>query len=253
MITPDRTCCKDVTADSMFNGSVICKQYKNGYRYSVDAILLAQFHKPTKGETILDLGSGCGIISLILMYRWGNMISELCALEYQPQLCELINENFRINNYRDTCRCINGDVKEIRNLVEAESFSFVTCNPPFFNPDRGRLSIGKEARIARHEIAANLNDFILAAARSVKNSGTVIFIYPADKFTHLLETLAKYRLEVKTIQFVYSYPNMPKNARLVLVRCVKNGKKGVTVAPPFYIYTTKNGNYSEEMQSLYLA
>lgn len=241
----------DVTSDSMFNGAVICKQHRYGYRFSIDAVLTAHFHQLSEEEVVLDLGAGCGIISLILRYRWGKKISSLCALEYQAQLVRLINDNFKTNGFVDTCMCIEGDVKGIRHIIKPESYSFVVCNPPFYSPSSGRSSVGEEAKIARHEVHGNLKDFVNAAAWSVKNGGTVVFIYPAEQFTRLAETLSVARLEIKKTQFIYSYPDVTKSARLVLVKCIKNGGKGVVVKPPFYIYVEKNGEYSKEMQNLY--
>lgn len=241
-----------VTSDSIFTGAVTCKQFRDGYRFSIDAILAAHFHEPARGERVLDLGAGCGIISLIMMYRWGERITSLHALEYQPQLCELIRENFQSNGYGEKCTCINGDVKRISVSIKPESFSHVVCNPPFFRTDSGRSSAGEESRIARHQVTADLDDFSQATASAVKNGGTAVFVYPAESLTHLIDSLSRAKLEVKNMQFIYSYPESTANARLVLVKCIKNSGKGVKIAAPFYIYEQRNGNYSGEMQKLYL-
>lgn len=240
-----------VTCDSLFSGAVICRQFQNGYRFSVDAVLVAHFYEPAKEEKVLDLGTGSGIIGLILMYRWADRIASLHALEYQKQLCELAEKNFQDNNFGDTCTCIRGDVKNIARLFQAESFSLVICNPPFYRQDHGRQSKGEESRIARHQVTADIDDFTRAAAYAVKNGGTVVFIYPAEQFTTLSDALSGARLEIKQLRFVYSYPGTTDEARLVLVKCIKNGGKGVKVLAPLYIYNRKNGDYSPEMQELY--
>lgn len=242
---------RPITSDSMFAGAVSCLQFRDGYRFSVDAVLAAHFHQPGQGETVLDLGSGCGIIGLIMMYRWGDRIAALHAFEYQPQLRELAEKNFAVNDYAAKCSCIEGDVKNILSHLKPESFSLVVCNPPFYRPDSGRQSRGEESRIARHQIVADILDFTSAAAAAVKNGGTVVFIYPAEHFTELSESLIRVRLEIKQLQFVYSYPDRRGEARLVLVKCTKNGGRGVHVLAPFYIYENKNGSYSMEMQELY--
>lgn len=252
MKTPsDLTVERPLTCDSLFSGAVICRQFQDGYRFSIDAVLAAHFHEPARGEKVLDLGAGSGIIGLILMYRWAGRIASLHALEYQEQLRELAEHNFRDNNFGDTCTAIHGDVKNIAKLFQAESFSLVVCNPPFYRPDHGRQSRGDESRIARHQVTADIDDFAGAAAYAVKNGGTVVVIYPAEQFTILNEALSRVRLEIKQLRFVYSYPGVADEARLVLVKCQKNGGKGVKVQAPLYIYDRKNGEYSPEIQELY--
>ncbi len=242
---------REVTADSIFDGAITALQFYNGYRFSVDAILAAHFHIPVKDARILDLGAGCGIIGLIMMYRWGQRIASLQAFELQTQLKVLAEKNFELNSYQQRCSCIQGDVKNILHHIRPESYTQVVCNPPFYHTLNGRQSLDEQSRIARHQITADLVDFTKAAAMAVKNGGTAVFIYPAEKFTELTEALERVRLEMKLIQFVYSYPGKQNEARLVLVRCVKNGGKGVRVAAPFYIYEQKNGNYSPDMLRLY--
>lgn len=239
------------TTDAMFSGAVVCHQFQDGYRFSIDAVLAAHFHTPAKGETVLDLGAGCGIISLIMMYRWGERIARLEAFEYQPQLCTLIHENFRRNGFEAKCGCVQGDVKNILTKLAPESVSLVVCNPPYYRPDSGRRSSGDECCLARHQIAADLHDFTRAAAATVKNRGTVVFIYPAEHFSALCDALLRVHLEIKQLRFVYSYPDGSAEARLVLVKCIKNGGRGLKVVSPFYIYEEKNGNYSAEMRQLY--
>jgi tRNA1Val (adenine37-N6)-methyltransferase len=248
---PECVAGRKVTADSMFDGAVTSLQFCDGYRFSIDAILAAHFHTPSKEARILDLGAGCGIIGLIMMYRWGQRISSVQAFELQTQLKELTEQNFKLNNYDHICSCVQGDVKSILHSIKPESCTQVVCNPPFYNALNGRQSLDEQSRVARHQVSANLVDFTKAAAVAVKNGGTVVFIYPAEKFTELTDALERVRLEMKVIQFVYSYPGKENEARLVLVRCVKNGGKGVRVAAPFYIYEHKNGNYSPDMLRLY--
>jgi len=242
---------RPTTDDRMFSGTVSCRQYRDGYRFSVDAILAAHFHTPNRGETVLDLGAGCGIISLILMHRWGELLEKVDALEFQPQLCHLIEENFRQNGVRHKCCCLQGDVKNILEYVQPESYSLVICNPPYYPANTGRKSKGDECSIARHLLTADLDDFTRSASLSVKNGGTVVFIYPAELLTSLCGSLARYRLEIKQLQCIYSYPHPSAEARLVRVRCVKNGGKGAKVLAPFYIYESKNGQFSDQMQQLY--
>lgn len=237
--------------DSMFDGELICRQHKNGYRFSIDAVLAAHFHIPKKGERILDLGCGCGIIGLLMMFRWPETIDFVSSLEIQPSLKKLADHNYAANGYADRCTCQLGDTRNILEYFEPESFSHVVCNPPFYQITQGRQNVDSESRVARHQVAGDLDDFVRAAAAVVKNRGSAVFVYPADMFLDLSNALNHVRLIIKKIQFIYSYPNSTKEAKLVVVECKKNGGKGVKILPPFYIYSERKGSYSQEMQILY--
>ena len=242
---------REIDEDTLFDGAVCCRQHTRGYRISVDALLAAHFAEPVHGEVVLDLGAGCGIISLVLMYRWRQRIDHLIAYEYQSQLCQLIKENFSRNGYSSQCTCIQGDVHDIVRRVGAETFSLAICNPPYYQSGNGRESLDEESRIARHQVTATIKDFARGAAAAVKNGGSAVFIYPAERITELMAALSSARLEAKKLQLVYSYPGQGGAARLALVRCVKNGGIGCTVLPPLYIYAERNGPYSPEMEKLY--
>lgn len=242
---------KEITEDSLFDGEVICCQHRNGYRFSLDAVLAAHFSPPSKGADVLDLGAGCGIISLILMYRWRDKLAKVRGIEFQPQLQKLAEKNYRLNGYETKCRCILGNIDDVLSYLPPESFTQVICNPPFYHVQNGRQSRGEESRLARHQIGGNIQQFTAAAASLVKNGGVTVFIYPAEQLSELVAALTASRLELKIMQFIYSYPGHFGGAKLVLVKCIKNGGPGVQILPPFYIYSAKNGQYSGEMATLY--
>lgn len=241
----------DISRDTLFAGKLTCLQHTTGYRFSVDAVLVAHFQPPGKGATILDLGSGCGIISLIAMYRWGERIKEITALEVQPQLADLSRRNFTENGFSGKCRAVQGDLGSILQYFPPESFSQVICNPPYYREGSGRTSSDPESFYARHQILAGLPEIIGAAASVVKTGGTVVFVYPAEGLAELIAEFSRARLKLKRLQCVYSYPIPAAPARLVLVTAMKNAGSGVQVLPPLYIYTRKNGDYSPEMEKLY--
>lgn len=240
-----------ITKDSLFDGELKCLQSTVGYRFSVDAVLLAHFVTVRERNRILEMGSGCGIIILLLLYRWRKLIAEVVGVELQQNLVVLANKNLQINGFSNTGRIIEGDIKDILRLVPGESFDTIICNPPFFPHGSGRQSSNTEACLARHQILATLDDFLLAAAQTVRNKGSVYFIYPAMQIGTFITLLSKHRLAVKRLQFVYSYPQKDIDARLVLIECAKNGGDGAKVSPPLYIYNEKDGDYSEEMQNFY--
>jgi tRNA1(Val) A37 N6-methylase TrmN6 len=241
----------DLSWDSLFDGELICLQHRKGYRFSIDSVLLAHFVKPRSGERILDLGTGSGIIATILIYRWRERIREITGIEIQEGLADLARKNLLINGFTDTGRVVQGDIKDIANLIKAESYDKIVCNPPFYSPLSGRTSQEKEAQLARHQLLATLQDFLFAAAFAVKNGGVISFVYPAEQVGEFLVLAKKYRLQTKKIQFIYSYPDVTVAARLVIIQCLKNGGEGTEVLAPFYVYCRKNGQFSPEMQALY--
>ncbi len=236
--------------DSLFHGAMHCKQHKTGYRFSLDAVLAAHFPLIKKGDSVLDLGCGCGIIGLILMFRWKQLLSQVSGLEVQSSLVRLARDNAVLNGFEEKFTIVGGDLCEIEKHFPAESFSKVICNPPFYKTSNGRGNVNKEAYVARHQVFATIENVIEASKYCVKNKGNVTIIYPADGLADLVYLLRKSRLEPKRIQPIYSRQG-DELARLVLVDAVKNGGLGVVVMKPFYIYRNGGDTYSETMQNLY--
>lgn len=237
------------TCDTLFHGHLQCNQYEQGYRFSIDAVLLAHFCQFTKSDLrVLDLCCGCGVIGLIIAYRHAAV--RVWGLELQPSMVELVEENVAINGYKDRFSVIAGNAVQIGQYLQPESFDLVVCNPPYGKRSGGRQNRHQTVSIARHEVNGKLRDFVRAAAFAVKNRKRVAFIYPAIYTGKLLAELARQRLTVKRIQPVYSYPG-EQSARLVLMEAVKNGGEQCDLLPPFYIYARKNGEYTPAMEAKY--
>ena len=234
--------------DSLFQGRLICHQPECGYRFSVDAVLLAHFIKPRPGWRVLDLGCGCGIIALIMACRFPDC--SLVAVENQQVLAGLARRNAGANGFAARLEVVEEDVRRLRSVLHPESFDCVLCNPPYFNQGRGRLCREEQAAMARHDLSGSLTDFIQAAAFAVKNRGRAGFIFPASSQARLQQELLACRLVPKRLQMVYSYP-AAKNAVLVLVEAMKNGGEGCTVMPPMYLYDQPGGSYSAALQAMY--
>jgi tRNA1Val (adenine37-N6)-methyltransferase len=240
-----------VSCDTLFAGRVHCLQHRSGYRFSVDAILAAHFSPPLPGATVLDLGSGCGVIALICLYRWREQIASVSCLELQPGLAGLASRNVAMNGYAGQMEVVQGDLRHILDFFPAETFSQVICNPPFYKKNSGRPSQDQESFVARHQAHCTLQEVVAAAAAVVKNRGKVVFVYPATGLNALLVALHQHHLVPKRLQTIYSYPDAAAPARLVLVEAVKNGGEGMQVLAPFYIYERRLGAYSPDMQRLY--
>ena len=240
------------TLNSLFDGRLICYQYENGYRFSIDSVLVSHFIVPRKNEKVLDLGSGCGVIGLILLHRHAEKPISVTGIEKQTDLVKICRKNIVTNNLEKKFGIIEGDVSNIKHFIQAEAFSLVISNPPFYVKHSGRLSKNTESMTARHQDDATLNRFVRAAAYCLKNRGKIVIIYPAGSITQLLFELKKKNIEPKRIRFVYPFPEYRFGAKLVLVEGIKNGGDGTLIEPPLYIHQFKDGPHSEEIMKMYL-
>lgn len=237
-----------VTDDSLFDGRLICRQYRDGYRFSVDAVLAAHFVDPGPGRRVLDLGCGCGVIGLIVCFRHPDVA--VAGLEIQDALADLAEENVRRNGFAHRFIVLRGDVCAMAASLPPESFDVVVCNPPYGGRDSGRLNRESQAARARHELHGGIEDFVRAAAFAVKNRGQVVFVYPARRCNALFAALQGQRLTPKRLQPVYSYPGADQ-ASLVLVEARKNGGEQVDILAPLFVYQHGGGGYTPAMQALY--
>ncbi len=242
---------REITCDTLFDGHIHCCQHRNGYRFSVDTVLVAQFSCPDVGARVLDLGCGSGVIGLIMSYRWAQKLDRMSCLELQPQLAELARHNASRNGFADLMTVENGDYCQVLDHFPAESFDQVVCNPPFFPVSNGRPSQNREAFVARHQVYGGLREIAAAAASVCRHRGRVTMVYPAQGLVALITALTDQQLIPKRLQHVYSYPHPANPARLVLVEAVKNGGESLTVLPPLYINERAGGPYTPEMQCLY--
>lgn len=236
-----------ITADTLFDGRLHCLQHEDGYRFSVDAVLLAHFITPAPGAVILDLGAGCGVVSLILCYRHPDV--RVTALELQAALVELIRRNVEVNGMADRLAPLEGDLRMIPHLIAPETCDWVVVNPPYGRPASGRINDSEESAVARHELRTSLAEVVAAIAYALKNRGRAALVYPAARLAALLTALKEARLEPKRLRIVYSYPG--GEGRLALVEAVKNGGEELTVLPPFFLYDRPGGVCSAEMARLY--
>ena len=239
-----------LSEDRLFNGRIICRQHRNGYRFSVDAVLLAHFCCPAARDRVLDLGCGCGVISLILCYRHPQVY--LTGLELQPALAALAWSNAAANQLGGRLTVQQGDLRQISAFIQPESFDLIVSNPPYHRAGSGRISQEPECALARHELTADPDSVLAAAAFAVRNRGAVCCIYPAERLAAVLAVMTRTRLHPHRLQPVYSYPE-DKQARLVLIEAVKNGGESLRLLQPLFIYQHKNGPYSPDLAAMYCA
>jgi tRNA1(Val) A37 N6-methylase TrmN6 len=238
---------EELSEESLFGGRLLCLQPRQGYRFSVDAVLLAHFLAPEPKARILDLGAGCGVVSLILSHRWPTV--SLVALEVQPRLAGIIRRNVALNGLADRITVIENDCRRIATLLPQGSCDFVAANPPYYQTRNGRHHPETERAKARHEILGGIAEMARAAAFALKSGGKGAFVYPANRSMTMLGVLRENGLEPKRLRMVHPSPG--DEAALVLVEAVKNGGEELAVLPPFFICQEKDGAYTAEMAAMY--
>jgi len=239
----------NITLDSIRDIRIY--QSKSGYRFSVDALLLYSFVNLPRAERIADIGAGSGIIGLLLARKYPH--SMVVLLELQESLANLADENVKMNNLAERVNVARCDVRELPRGIPASlismacPFDLIVSNPPFRRERTGLMSAGEERSVARHEIMMKLSDFVAAARYLLKEKGRFFLIYLPGRLAELAETLRKNGFEVKRLRFVHSNPY--SEAKMVLVEAVKNGRAGLKVERPLYLY--EDGSYSDEMEEIY--
>jgi len=234
-----------LTSDTFLNGRLTVYQHKTGYRFSIDAILLAGYVRPKAGDRLIDLGCGCGVITLILAYRYPDL--QLFGIEIQPTLSGLARKNVVKNKMRDRIWILQRDITTISQKESHGPVDIVVCNPPFGRIRAGRINPNNERALARHEIKMTLKDITAAARRMLRTGGRFFIIFPAERITDLFCQMRADRIEPKRMRTVHSYPTDP--ARRILVEGVAGGQAGTSMDSPLVIYHT-GGNYTDEVQRL---
>jgi len=233
------------TVDSILGGALTLVQPRDGYRFSIDAILLARFVRVRVRDRVLDLGTGCGVVSVMLAALWRPR--EIVAIEIQPELAAIAERNATFNRL-PSMRVIQADLRAlpIGGLTPA-SFDLVVANPPYRPLLSGRESPNAGRRIARSEGAATLAQFVDAAKRYATNGAKAAFVFDAARSAELLGCLSANSLEPKRIRFVHPHDGAP--ATTILVEARKGGGIEVIVEPPLMLYD-RPGIYSDEAREL---
>ncbi|MBM4261493.1 MAG: tRNA1(Val) (adenine(37)-N6)-methyltransferase [Deltaproteobacteria bacterium] len=233
------------TLDVLFDGKLRFFQSKRGYRFSLDALLLPAFATVRARDAVADLGTGCGVMALILARRYPRI--NVLGIEYQAALARQAQRNAQENGFAERVEIIQGDIRNIASLAVAQSFDAIVCNPPYRRVASGRTSPNDERRAARHELHGGLEDFLNAAAYLARNKGHVAFVYLADRAVELLVGLRARRLEPKRVRFVHSF--VGAEASLVLVEAVKAGRAEVKILPPLIVYR-EGKEYTDEVAAI---
>ncbi|MBI4683275.1 MAG: tRNA1(Val) (adenine(37)-N6)-methyltransferase [Nitrospirae bacterium] len=220
-------------------------QARDGYRFSIDAVLLENFISAKRLQKGVELGAGSGVISILLAARLKG--PKIIAVEVQKPLAERARRNVGLNNLDDRIEIIVNDMRALKKMFPANSFDFVFSNPPFRKTKTGRLSKYEERAVARHEIEITLPDLIKTASYLLKHSGRFYLIYHPFRLAELVEMLRKSRLEPKRMRFVHS--KQGDEAKMVLIEAVKGSGTWLKIDPPLYLYE-KGSDYTAELKTL---
>jgi tRNA1Val (adenine37-N6)-methyltransferase len=232
----------DETLDIICNERVRLIQKKDGYRLSLDPLLLANFVRLKKHETLLDIGTGCGIIPIYMSKR--GCTNSLAGIEIQDELYDLAVRNRELNGCTNV-EFFKGDVRD--KGKDLGSFQVVVSNPPYVKERTGRRNPGLSRLIARHEATLDLGTLLVVASSLLGTKGRLYVVYPAKRLAELLHGAKAMGLEPKRLRLVHSRAEEP--AVLSLVECLKGGGTDLKVEPPLHIYA--HGDYTEEIKTYY--
>ena len=221
----------EVTEDRLRNYGIRVLQPRNGYRFSVDSLLLADFVRFRKGDHFLDIGTGCGIIALILAKRDHSVT--IAAIEIQRDLTEIAVENVHLNHLDRQIEVYGEDLNRVPGIFCAGSFDHVVANPPYRSPVSGRLCKNPQENLARHEILTDLGQILAIARYALHPGGRVSLVYPADRVVRLLSNMHNLGLEPKRLRMIHSSP--ASQARLVMVEGCKDSGEEIRVLPPVFL------------------
>lgn len=221
-------------------------QSPTAFAFSLDAVLLANFtYVPVKRGAILDLCTGNGVIPLLLSKRTNASIT---GVEIQERIFDMAERNVELNNLADQISMIHGDLNEMQPILGHSSFDVVTCNPPYFKtPSSTEYNHNEFLTIARHEIYCTLEDVVKACKLHVRPGGKVAMVHRPGRLVDIIELFRKYKLEPKRMQLVY--PKHGKEANMLLIEGIRDGKADLKILPPLYIYEA-NGSYTKEAKEI---
>lgn len=231
--------------DDLQNGYFVIQDPKK-FCFGMDAVLLSGFARVKKGETALDMGTGTGIIPILLSQRTEG--KHFTGLEIQAECAEMADRSVKYNCLEDRIQIVEGDIKEAAGIFGAASFDVVTCNPPYMIGQHGLTNPHLPKAIARHEILCTFDDVASQAAGVLKDRGRFYLVHRPFRLVELMAALTKYKLEPKRMQLVYPY--IDKEPNMVLIEACKGGNSRIQIERPLVVYE-KPGVYTKDILELY--
>ncbi|MBM7614744.1 tRNA1(Val) (adenine(37)-N6)-methyltransferase [Alkaliphilus hydrothermalis] len=220
-------------------------QNPNGFCFGLDAVLLANFVELRKGFKVVDLGTGTGIIPILLAGK--SQDTQIKAIEIQEDVSEMASRSMKLNQLEDRVEVLNIDLKDHNKYLQPNSFDVVTTNPPYMHSE-GLINPGDKKAISRHEVKCTLEDVIATAAKLLKDHGKLFMVHRPQRLVDIIIQCRKYKLEPKRLRFVHSTAG--KKPNLLLLECRKFSQPELKIVDPLIIYKD-NGQYTDEIQSIY--
>lgn len=221
-------------------------QKEQGFCFGMDAVLLSDFASVRNGGRVLDLGTGTGILPILIEAK--TNASYLAGLEIQRDMAEMAKRSIKLNHLESKIEIVEGDIKEASAIFSHDSFDTITSNPPYMIGQHGLVNPSDTKAIARHEILCTFSDISQAAKKLLKNRGKLFLVHRSFRLSEILNQLSKDGLEPKRIRFVHPYQN--KESNIFLLEAVKGGKSRMIVEPPLIVYEAPN-RYTDEIYKIY--
>lgn len=231
--------------DDLQNGFFII-QSENGFRYGIDAVLLSGFARVKPGENVLDMGTGTGILPILLAAKTQG--ESFTGLEIQEKSADMAGRSVAYNRLEERVRIVRGDIKEAAAIFGPASFDVVVSNPPYMTGQHGLVNPNEAKAIARHEVLCTLEDLVRETAAVLTSRGRFYLVHRPFRLAEIMGILMKYRLEPKRMQLVYPYVN--KEPNMVLLEACKGGNPRIQVEKPLIVYE-RPGVYTEEIRRIY--
>ncbi len=232
--------------DLEFKGLKIIQNEK-GFCFGMDSVLLSDFAKNMKNNsTVLDLGTGTGIIPILLCGK--TNLKKVVGIEIQQDVANMAKRSSQLNNLQERFEVVNTNIIDLKNIYEKQSFDVIVTNPPYKKENTGITNENEAKLISRHEITANLEDFISISKDLLKDKGEFYMVHRPERLVDILSLMRKYKIEAKILKFVS--PNKNKEPNLILIKGIKNANSFLKVEKNLYVYN-EDGKYTNEILKIY--
>jgi tRNA1(Val) A37 N6-methylase TrmN6 len=234
--------------DDLQAGGLHIIQSDEVFSFSLDAVLLAHYVSLKRRDRVIDLGTGNGVIPLLLTTRHEGPRGEIVGLEIQERLAGMAERSVRGNGLQETIKIVHGDTREATKAFGHESFDVVVCNPPYRPADIGDQSLSEHVKIAKHEITCTLDQAVEAAAGLCKYNGKVAMVHRPDRLPDIFQAMRRHRLEPKRMLLVH--PKVDKRPNILLIEAIKGGKAELRIDPPLIAHN-EDGSYTQAILDIY--
>lgn len=232
--------------DELHRNGYFIIQDPGRFCFGMDAVLLSGFARAKKGERVLDLGTGTGIIPILMEAK--TEAEDFTALEIQEESADMARRSVQYNHLEDKIHIVTGDIKDASKIFGASSFDIITTNPPYMIGEHGISSASDAKAIARHEVLCDLDDILRESAKLLHPGGRFFMVHRPFRLAEIFSKMVEYRIEPKRMKLVY--PFVDKEPNMVLIEGLRGGKSRLTVEKPLIVYK-EPGVYTDEIYEIY--